>query len=134
MGGADRQRAGEDNGIDHHSICLRFTYDSTLLRSHDLHPHRYGDAQARDASELPPGLLRGGSYTEQAPLLVSSPAPVLPEARRHPAAYPATASGGERRPSGHSGGRRYPAPQVLLSKSANPAAEILRMRQLNRRS
>jgi hypothetical protein len=33
--------AGEDNGIDHDRNQLRFPYDSTGLRSHDLHPHPY---------------------------------------------------------------------------------------------
>jgi hypothetical protein len=31
--------AGEDTGIDHNKIWLRFPYDSTFLRSHSLHPH-----------------------------------------------------------------------------------------------
>jgi hypothetical protein len=30
----DRLAAGEDTGIDHHQNWLRFTYDSTSLRSH----------------------------------------------------------------------------------------------------
>ena len=31
--------AGEDHGIDSHQNWLIFPYDSTFLRSHDLHPH-----------------------------------------------------------------------------------------------
>jgi hypothetical protein len=31
--------AGGDNGIAHSKNRLRFPHDSTLLRSHELHPH-----------------------------------------------------------------------------------------------
>ena len=33
--------AGGDNGIEHNKNWLRFPYDSTILRSHYLHPHPY---------------------------------------------------------------------------------------------
>jgi hypothetical protein len=43
--------AGEDNGIDHKKNWLRFPYDSTVLRSHDLHPHPYSYLACARATE-----------------------------------------------------------------------------------
>jgi hypothetical protein len=40
-GGGATTGAGEDNGIGHDKNCLRFTYDSTFLRSQYLHPHPF---------------------------------------------------------------------------------------------
>eukprot|EP01047_Picozoa_sp_COSAG01_P024772 COSAG01_NODE_1543_length_9973_cov_3.152015_5_plen_219_part_00 len=39
--------AGEDDdGTAPHKTCLRFRYDSTIVRSHSLHPHPYTGARA----------------------------------------------------------------------------------------
>jgi hypothetical protein len=42
--------AGEDHGIDHQQNWLRFPYDSTCWRAHDLHPHP--DLRRRRARHL----------------------------------------------------------------------------------
>jgi hypothetical protein len=46
--------AGGDNGIDHHENWLRFPYDSTVLRSHDLHPHPYMWGTAPHHADISP--------------------------------------------------------------------------------
>jgi hypothetical protein len=39
--------AGEDHGIDPNQSRLKFPYDSTFVRFHDLHPHPYHLAKLR---------------------------------------------------------------------------------------
>jgi hypothetical protein len=50
--GAQHTGAGEDNGIDYHKNRLRFTYGSTLLRSHDFHPHPYSTRHRSNPSAV----------------------------------------------------------------------------------
>jgi hypothetical protein len=50
--------AGGDNGVDHNNNWLRFPYDSTFLRSHDLQPHPYEQCGYRSSAQVVRGRRR----------------------------------------------------------------------------